>query len=187
MTILVDCDDVIFNLLPNWVNYLNKKYDLFVDPTEIKNWDLSLAFPTLSNEQICEPLSLESFWDNVKPIPGAIESLEYLHSKGHTIYIVTATHYGTIYNKMTKMILKYMPEWFDYKNLIIAYNKGMIIGDVLIDDYVNNLSSFRGKRILLNKSYNNNVSTDIIVVNDWDSIVDVLDSLDKYHKFNKLY
>lgn len=82
------------------------------------------------------------------------------------------------------MILKYMPEWFSYKNLIIAYNKGMIIGDVLIDDYINNLSSFRGKRILLNKSYNNNVSTDIIVVNDWDSIIDVLDSLDT---FNKLY
>lgn len=184
MTILVDCDDVIFNLLPNWINYLNKKYHVFVDPAQIKNWNLSLAFPTLSDDQICEPLLLDNFWDSVKPIPGAIESLEYLHNKGHNIYIVTATHYGTIYNKMTKMILKYMPEWFSYKDLIIAYNKSMIIGDVLIDDYVNNLINFKGKKILVNKPYNNIISTDIIVVNDWDSIVDVLDSLDK---FNKLY
>lgn len=50
LTILVDMDDTIESLASAWVDYLNARHGTTTKLTDITGWDISKAFPTLTNE-----------------------------------------------------------------------------------------------------------------------------------------
>ncbi len=52
MTILVDADGVLENLSEAWVEYLNDRYGTSVKYDEVRDWDMTKAFPSLSREQV---------------------------------------------------------------------------------------------------------------------------------------
>ena len=167
LTILVDMDDTIEFLLEAWVKYLNDKYHLDVKLDDIYEFDMSISYPTLSWEQIYEPLMLEEFWKTVRPIPYADYVLEKLIEDGHSVYIVTNSYYKTLKMKFDLVLFKYFP-FLKSSNVIIASKKQMIIGDILIDDYPNNLIGGNYKKFLMTAPYNRNfVSNDVVRVNDW--------------------
>ena len=56
LTILVDMDDTIENLAEAWVAYLNARHQTSTDLSDITDWDISKAFPTLTKEQVYAPL-----------------------------------------------------------------------------------------------------------------------------------
>lgn len=56
LTILVDMDDTIESLASAWVDYLNARHGTTTKLTDITGWDISKAFPTLTNEQVYAPL-----------------------------------------------------------------------------------------------------------------------------------
>lgn len=76
LTILVDMDDTLINLCEEWVNILNNKYSTNTALVDIKEWDITKAFPTLSVEEIFSPLNSEELWDLVRPIDGAVKYLK---------------------------------------------------------------------------------------------------------------
>ena len=61
MVIVTDFDSVMNYLLESWLVGLNSTYNLNVQYEDVTNWDMQLAYPTLTKEQIYEPLSQESF------------------------------------------------------------------------------------------------------------------------------
>ena len=115
-TICVDMDDTIENLLDTWVAWLNDKYNLNVAVDDCKSWQLSHVYPSLSDEQIFEPLSIESFWSQVKPKSDAQYYINKLIEDGQEIYICTASHYDTVAYKMRAIIEKYFPKAEPIKN-----------------------------------------------------------------------
>lgn len=48
MTILVDMDDTIVQLLQAWLLKLNENYGLDVAYEDIRSWDIEEAFPELT-------------------------------------------------------------------------------------------------------------------------------------------
>ena len=52
LTILVDMDDTIENLAEAWVAYLNARHQTSTNLSDITDWDISKAFPTLTKEQV---------------------------------------------------------------------------------------------------------------------------------------
>ena len=68
MKILIDIDCVCNNLVEEWILYLNNKYNLNVKYEDITNYDITLAFPTLTKKQIFEPLISQCLVDKYKPI-----------------------------------------------------------------------------------------------------------------------
>lgn len=153
MKILVDMDDTIIDLLDAWIQYLNKKYDLSVDPTEVTDWDISNFFPTLSKEEVYEPLALEEFWKLVHPKYDAMAYIQKLHDDGHDIYVVTASDYRTIKVKFDWLIKRYFP-CISWNHMIIASQKSMILGDILIDDGVHNLEDGHYQKVLMTAPHN---------------------------------
>ena len=153
MVILVDMDDTIEHLLEAWCNYLNHKYGLSVVAKDVKNWDLRLAFPELEREQILEPLSLREFWITVAPKSDAIKYLQQLHDDGDEIYIVTAATIESIKFRFDYIIKRYFP-YISWDQVIVASNKQMIAGDVLIDDGPHNLIGGRYEKILMDAPHN---------------------------------
>lgn len=173
LTILVDMDDVMVDLIGAWVDWLNIKHDLDVDESSVTNWDMTKVFPMLTEEEIHAPLFIDEFWMGVKPISGASDVLQSLIKDGHKIYVVTASHPDTMKPK-SRILFEHFP-FLTYKNIIVAYDKGMVQGDVIIDDYVPNLISVgseRSMRILITKPHNTYYQDDgsIIRASDWNEV-----------------
>lgn len=137
LTILVDMDDTIENLLAVWVSTLNQKYARNVALNDIRSWDIGSYFPGLSKDEVFGPLNAKEFWEKVTPIPGSIEVLQRIKEDGDHVMIVTATHPYTVALKYDAIIKRYFP-FIPYEDMIITSRKQLIHGDVLIDDAPHN-------------------------------------------------
>lgn len=169
MTILVDMDDVLEKLVEGWTEVLNQRYGTKVSADDVDDWDISKAFPTLTREQVFEVAEEEELWYHVKPIEGAKQALETLIKEGHKIYIVTASVYQTVHIKMKEVLFKYFP-FITWNQVIIASNKQMIKGDVLIDDAPHNLEGGDFHKILFTAGHNrkfNEKTIGAVRVNNW--------------------
>lgn len=148
LRILFDADDVAETLLEGWVKTLSVE--------NVTDWDISVAFPTLTKQQIYGVLQEDEVWANLTPMPGAQEYLKRLYDEGHELYMVTATDYRTCRVKIER-ILELFP-FLDANHIIIAHNKQMIKGDVLIDDGPHNLIDGPYFRILFDQPHNRGIN-----------------------------
>lgn len=97
LTVLVDMDDTIENLLSAWVDTLNEEHETNVKPEDVRHWDLSMAFPTVEWKDVYAPLKRDDFWMRVKPIDGAADALKRLIEDGHKVFIVTSPKWIVFY------------------------------------------------------------------------------------------
>ena len=172
MTILVDMDDTIEQLLQAWVRAVNEKYRQSARYEDIRSWDVSAAFPDLTWEQVYGVTAEPGFWKTVEPIPGAAEALQRLMRDGHDVYIVTATTYRSVPEKMDDLLFRYFP-FLSWDQVIITRNKQMIRGDVLIDDGIHNLEGGDYAKILMTAPHNRDYdakANGMIRVENWDRI-----------------
>ena len=153
LTILVDMDDTIENLAEAWVAYLNARHQTSTNLSDITDWDISKAFPTLTKEQVYAPLFEDAFWSWVKPMEGASEALQKLIADGHTVLIVTTSNYQTLAAKMEQVLFHYFP-FLTWNDVIITAHKQLIKGDVLIDDGIHNLEGGDYFKILMTAPHN---------------------------------
>lgn len=104
LRILFDADDVAEDLIGNWVLAVNEKYGTAVTPEDVRDWDITKAFPTLTREQIFSVLDENELWENLEAIPGSQSYLQRLFDDGHELYMVTATDYRTCEAKIERML-----------------------------------------------------------------------------------
>lgn len=159
LTILVDMDDTIENLAEAWVAYLNARHQTSTSLSDITDWDISKAFPTLTKEQVYAPLFEDTFWSWVKPMKGASETLQKLIADGHTVLIVTTSNYQTLAAKMEQVLFHYFP-FLTWNDVIITAHKQLIKGDVLVDDGIHNLEGGDYFKILMTAPHNRNYDAD---------------------------
>lgn len=173
LTILVDMDDTIINTLSAWVWWLNLHYMTHVRIEDVTDWDLSLAFPTLTAEEVFEPLYSSSFWETVLPKSDAQYYLQDLMLQGHDVYIVTASHPTTIAYKW-KLIESYFP-YIDADHFIVTSNKQLIQGDVIVDDAPHNLGGVETS-ILFDAPHNKNYTAERRAYN-WKDVSQIIKTL----------
>ncbi len=176
MTILVDMDDVLEKLVCGWVAYLNGKYGICVKPEDVKDWDMTKAFPSLTREQVYDAVNDDSLWDYVGPMPGAVDGMRKLIEDGHDVYVVTASDYQTLRAKMDKVLFRYFP-FISWEHVIITKNKHLICGDVLVDDGPHNLENGNFFRILYDAGHNRTFdesSIGAVRVHNWDEVYDTI-------------
>ena len=106
MVILVDMDDVLEQLVEAIVKYNNTHYGTNVRAYDVVEWNLANAFPTLTRELVYSPEYDEDFWATVEPMPGAEKVLRRLLDEGHEVYVVTASTYETLRQKMDVLLLQ---------------------------------------------------------------------------------
>ena len=176
ITVLIDADDVLWDLLGPWCAWLNEKHGTNVRAEDIEDWDISLYFPSLSREEIFAPSLEEDFWKTVQPKEGAVEYVRKLIDDGFKVYICTASDYQSIKIKFDWVFKRY----FDYilwSNVIVAQDKGMVKGDILVDDGVHNLEAFSGRKVLMaaphNRSYNAETG-EMTRANTWKEVYEIV-------------
>ncbi len=179
MTILVDADGVMENLTQIWVPYLNEKFGTHVAYEDVTEWDLTLAFPGHTREEVYGAELEEALYERMRPMPGAVEYMKKLIDDGHTIYVVTHTPYQIVPFKLEKVLFRLFP-FLTWRNYILTTNKQMIRGDVLIDDGFHNLIGGSYHKLLFDAPYNTAFDAEangMIRVHNWEEIYRVLQDL----------
>lgn len=169
MTILVDMDDTIEQLLDAWVCGVNARYGYSTAYDDVHSWDVSQAFPGLTREQVYDIPMQPGFWKTVKPMPGAAEALTRFMEAGHEVFIVTATPFESVPEKMTDVLFRYFP-FLTWDQVIVTTRKQMIRGDVMIDDGPHNLEGSACAKILMTAPHNRSYDAEahgMIRVNNW--------------------
>ena len=179
MIILVDMDDTIEQLLSALVKRANERFHRSAAMDDITGWSIVCAYPGIEKRQILDLMYEPGFWDTVDPVPGAAAALKYLMDKGHQVYIVTATEFQHVREKMEKVLFRFFP-FLSPDQVIITGCKQMIRGDVLIDDGIHNLEGGEYRKILFTAPYNRDYdaeSNGMIRVHNWKEIIEVIDRM----------
>ena len=179
MIILVDMDDTIEQLLSALVKRANERFHRSAAVDDISDWSIVCAYPEIEKRQILNLMYEPGFWDTVEPVPGAADALRYLMDKGHQVYIVTATEFDHIPEKMERVLFRYFP-FLSPDQVIITGRKQMIRGDVLIDDGIHNLEGGEYRKILFTAPYNKDYDAEangMIRVHGWKEIIEVIDRM----------
>lgn len=172
LTILIDMDDTLEDLLVVWVEYMNDKFKTSVRHENINDWDMRTFFPDISPSKLFGALEDEELWKMVRPKPGAVEYVKKIMDDGHDVFIVTSSHYKTLIPKMEYVLFRYFP-YLTWDHVIITSHKQMIRGDVLIDDGVHNHIGGEYFNILMDAPHNrgyNAEQNDMLRVKTWPEV-----------------
>lgn len=179
ITILVDMDDTIVDLLGAWCYWLNQKYGTHVSVDEVTDWDISKFFPTLTKAEVFEPLHNENFWYYVEPKSKAVEYVKKFIDDGFNVYLCTSTDYRNVKPKYERVILNYFP-YIHWQKVIVAYDKAMIKADFLIDDGVHNLENGKYIKVLMTAPHNRKYDA------EGNGMIRVSDMEDAYNKIHEI-
>ena len=176
IVILIDIDDTVEDLLSAWCNWLNEKYKTTVDINDITEWDMCKFFPSLTKEQVFEPLHQNYFWKTVEPKHDAMTYVSKLFNEGYNIFFCTSTDYRNIYAKYEYIVKRYFP-YIEWSHVIVASNKQMIKADYLIDDGIHNLENGDFIKILMTSPHNKNYdakANGMYRVSDWKEVYEII-------------
>ena len=136
MTILVDIDNTITNFSEVLLQANNNEYDTDYTYNQITSYDWF-------NKTFEDPWFITTrhyFWNRVKVSPEAVSTIESWVKQGHKVLLVTASYFSdALGRKIEKTLEPFNPELINERNIIIAQDKSAIMGDVMIDDCVDNL------------------------------------------------
>lgn len=171
LTVLVDMDDTLENLCETWINCLNEEHGTNVQLDDVHEWEFCNLFPSISKDAVYAPLYTQKLWERVKPLPGAAEYLKRLIDDGHRVAVVTASHHETVAMKLNLVLFKYFP-YLSYEDVIVASQKDLVRGDVLVDDGIHNFTGDRKLKLLMTAAHNRDIDEgyEIKRVNDWPEI-----------------
>lgn len=152
-TIAFDIDDVLFDLVTAWLNRYNKEYSDDLEKEDIKAWDMELFVKPECGKKICDYLD-PTIYDEMPTIKNALKSVETARNIGRVIFVTSCMkhHGGAKYDCLERNGFK--PDPMDY---VECRDKGLIIADILIDDYQLNLERFRGKGLLFTQPWNRSI------------------------------
>ncbi len=148
--IAVDVDDVVADLVNEWLRKYNEDHHDSLKEDDILTWDI--ASYTKIGSKIYEYLKRRDLYDNVVPILGASWGIEKLREFGFRVIFVTNStpeHSGVKYEWLKKY--KMISSRDDY---VEAADKSLILSNYLIDDNPKNIINFKGQGTVFTKSWN---------------------------------
>lgn len=194
LTILCDLDGIIVDLLKAWLDFHNAKYGDNFTKADITEFAMHKCVKPEHRGKIYEFLNLDNCFDDLQPIPGAIEAVNNLIEKGHDFVVLTASAKNPMsaFGKI-KWVKKYLG--LERQQIIVSSRKELICGDVLIDDSPDNIKAYNKRWpntpiLSIAYPYNAEVSDRCLCFNDynntekaWAGIVAMIDNMAHYPEF----
>ena len=155
MKILVDQDEVLAEWGTRILEWYNK--DKAIEAKEqglpppriftlddMKHWELKLNLGPGSEVYLRNYMRYPNFYQDLEPVPGAIDGMKALMDAGHEVKIVTSIPKcaGLAYEGKLQWLREYMP-FFPLKKFYAVSEKTEVRGDLLLDDGIHNLFPFR--------------------------------------------
>lgn len=179
-TILLDVDEVVADLLGEWLRRYNLQYEDNLTPDRITDWNLVPFVKPECGSKVYEILGQEDIYDNVQPIPGALEGIQSLREVSRVVFVTSAnvaTMRGKVHWLERHGLLGEGPR---HEDLIIAHDKSMVRGDLLIDDAPHNIQSYPGRKIVFDRPHNRNLPARIPRAQGWSVVPRLVAAVLKY-------
>jgi 5'(3')-deoxyribonucleotidase len=151
--IKIDCDGILRDMLPLMCQVYNDYYNENLTPDDIKYFDVNKVFTKCQNAYDFFFKEHSKFiYLNSPKCEKAKEAMDLLHEKGYHIIIVSTQQ--TIDRQF------YTLQWLKdndiyYDSICFTTEKQIISGNIVVDDYENNLlKCHEKKKILIDAPYN---------------------------------
>jgi len=151
--IAVDVDGVVAENHVEWLARYNRDYNDTLTKDDWISWGIDKFVKPECGLKIYNYLKDPTLYDNIKPISGALETINDLSKKYRIIY-VTATPIeasGVKYNWLKKY--NFITRIQDY---VECSDKSLILADYLIDDNIDNIKTFSGVGYIFTQPWNIN-------------------------------
>lgn len=172
--VLVDVDGVIADLMPEWLRFYNAEWSDKLRPEDITGWDVIQFVKDECGAGIYGYLGRPDLYDNVKPIDGALSSIHWLRQRGYDVRFVTSGVYESKIMWLGKQGLLLDEYHLSSRDVIVAHDKSVIKGDILIDDNIVNCNDFSGKAILFAQPWNTAPLTGHFRADNWPDVIQYL-------------
>lgn len=147
-----DVDDVLANLIGEWVRRYNKKYNDTLVPEMITKWEIEEFVKPECGKNIFALLDDPDLYDHVLPFHGARESIERLREIGRVVFITAGN--GTQKLRWLKQ-WGFLPKTRDAeRDFFMAKDKALVNADILMDDCIANVEAFPREAILIAQGHN---------------------------------
>lgn len=176
-TILCDLDSILADILTPWLRSYNRDYSDTLTVDRIPSWDFHNIVKPECGTKIYDYLREPGFFENLKPLPGAIEAVQALRSAGHDFLVLTA---GADVEDAATQKVRWCKRYLDLspKQVIVTPRKELVRGDVLIDDSPEQIKKYRGAWgqapliLTISYPYNECVRGDCWRFKGWDDTAD---------------
>ncbi|PIR43291.1 hypothetical protein COV24_03465 [candidate division WWE3 bacterium CG10_big_fil_rev_8_21_14_0_10_32_10] len=184
--ICVDMDDVLADLMPEWVKLYRLKTN---DKRElnITEWEIHKSLPAMPKNEVYDLLNEEGLFLNCKPIEGAINGLTKVISDDRfKLIILTSAASKYAFSEKLKWMKNYfgsgiLPHVFASSS---SKSKNMLSDcyDVIIDDSGHVMKSLKDSdvvKILFDRPHNKELPEDLYDyrVYSWPEIIDKLEKI----------
>lgn len=164
MIIGVDVDDVVADLVSEWLRVYNVKHKDDVQIDQIKTWDIFNYVKC--GKEMYDFLKVPTFYENVIPIHGALAGVNALRNANHRVIFITSCMYGGNVDGKWKWLVDhgFLNTGLHSMDFMAVTDKVMINVDLMIDDKVETIANFGSRGILFKRPWNDGSAT-------WESIV----------------
>jgi 5'-nucleotidase len=162
MIILIDIDEVLADFEAALTSEWQKLYPhtLLFPSGSRKHYYIGQDEEGNKSELVSKIIHREGFFEQLQPLPGAIDAIKLMQHYNHQIYLVTSAgvSYPNAASEKYRWVERHLGKEF-LSCLVITPAKSIVRGDILIDDR----PSFRDERlaswehVLYDKSYNKTV------------------------------
>lgn len=188
LTIAVDVDDTVANLIGEWLRRYNRDWNDSKTPADITQWAISKCVKPECGTKILKYLEDADLYDDINPIEGALTGVDALRAAGHRVIFVTSCgrNASTIGRGGDKFEWLKSHGFFDgvadpYLDFIICADKTQVAADVIVDDRWDTIKAWQNAgraAILVSRPHNLSVdafAVDHLAFNWLDIVQDVLD------------
>lgn len=140
--ILCDLDSILADIMTPWLDSYNRDYQDTLTVDRIPSWDFHNVVKPECGTKIYDYLREPGFFENLKPLPGAVEAVSALRSAGHDFLVLTA---GADVEDAATQKVRWCRRYLDLspKQVIVTPRKELVRGDVLIDDSPEQIRRYR--------------------------------------------
>lgn len=186
LTIAVDTDGVTADMYTELFRLYNQEYD---DKVTIESAMVGYDHSTWNIKPECGAKILNYFdlptlYNNVNPVDGALDGVEYLRNLGHRVVFNSASPIDRGDDKLKWLIRQGFlkkGKTFNHDWMVVS-DKSLINADLMIDDRPENLQKFRGPGIIFDWPYNKGALADARL-KGWEDLPRVM--ADLYSTFNE--
>ena len=147
----VDIDDVVINLMDQWLFEYNCDYEDNLTRNNILEWDVSKFVKSECGKKIYDYIENPAIYDYCEPVKDSYEGIQFLRTLGRVVFITNPT-IGCAGRKY--VWLKENGYIDDMKDYIEAKDKSLINYDYLIDDNFNNINLSSKPNVLFTQTWN---------------------------------
>lgn len=159
-TVLVDVDGTIAHMHPEWYKRYNADYNDNLTEDMVTEWGLEKFVKPECGKHIFDYLADLTLYDEVKPYDGALYVINELKKRGYYVCYVSAGVAGALAKFDWLVREGFITTGYSKEDdFIVAKNKTMVQGQILIDDYDQNVirwadySAFH-KSIMMDRPWN---------------------------------